>query len=73
MKNFISVFFFFFFSVNTYSLTWIQGTYTGDGLDNRAVSGLGFSPDVIIIKGAGATSAVIKMSSLAGTRNKLPA
>jgi hypothetical protein len=37
------------------------------------VSGLGFSPDVIIIKGAGATPAVIKMSSLAGTRNKLPA
>ncbi len=27
------------------------GNYTGDGTDNRAISGVGFRPDVVIIKG----------------------
>ena len=29
----------------------ITGSYTGDGTDDRAISGLGFQPDVVFIKG----------------------
>ncbi|HET6225367.1 MAG TPA: T9SS type A sorting domain-containing protein [Bacteroidia bacterium] len=58
------------FTLNGYALNWIQGSYTGNATDNRAISGLGMNPDVVIIKGAGATPAVIKMSSMSGTNSK---
>ena len=28
----------------------LTGTYTGDGTDNRPITGLGFQPDVVIVK-----------------------
>jgi predicted Zn-dependent protease with MMP-like domain len=27
------------------------GSYTGDGIDNRAITGIGFQPDMVIVKG----------------------
>lgn len=43
------------------------GTYTGNGVDDRAITGVGFQPGFIIAKSAAATgSAVLKPSSLAG-------
>jgi hypothetical protein len=57
-------------TLNGYSLTWIQGSYTGNGTDNHVINGLGFQPEVVIVKGAGATAAVIKMSSLGGANSK---
>jgi len=42
------------------------GAYTGNGQDNRLISALGFQPDLVVIKGTGATSAVLKTSSMAG-------
>ncbi|MCB0430095.1 MAG: T9SS type A sorting domain-containing protein [Flavobacteriales bacterium] len=52
------------------ALTWAFGWYTGDGVDGLTISGLSFSPDIVIIKGAGATAAYIKTSSLGGTSSK---
>lgn len=69
-KLMYTIFAVFSYSLNAYSLTWIQGSYTGNATDDRAVSGLGFQPDVVIVKGAGATPAVIKVSSLGSTNSK---
>jgi hypothetical protein len=38
----------------------LSGSYTGDGLDDRAITGLGFSPDLVIIKGDTAQNAVLR-------------
>ena len=52
------------------------GTYVGDGAAGRAISGLGFRPDVVIVKGydfdAGLTltSAVLRTSTMAGDNTK---
>jgi hypothetical protein len=46
------------------------GTYTGNALDNRAITGVGFAPDVVIIKGNNAQEAVIRTSSMAGDVSK---
>ena len=52
------------------------GTYAGDGTAGRAISGLGFRPDVVIVKGydfdAGLTltSAVLRTSTMAGDNTK---
>ncbi len=42
----------------------LSGSYVGDGTGSRAVSGLGFQPDVVIVKGAGATSAVLRVKGM---------
>ncbi len=42
------------------------GSYSGDGGDNRSITGVGFQPDVVWIKGAGATLAKWRTSSLSG-------
>lgn len=38
------------------------GSYTGNGADNRTISGLGFEPDIVIVKGASALAAVLRTS-----------
>ena len=48
----------------------LSGTYTGDGTDSRFIDQLGFQPDVVIVKGAGAQVAVIRSSSMAGDNTK---
>src|SRR3989337_1226620 len=42
------------------------GTYTGDGAASLAVTGLGFQPDLVILKGRAATATVWRSSSMAG-------
>src|SRR3972149_3655857 len=42
-----------------------QGTYTGDGIDDRDITGVGFQPDLVIIKG-GSNSAIWRSSTRAG-------
>ena len=50
----------------------ITGTYTGNGLDNRAFTGLGFRPEaVIVIHGASTQAGVLRTSSMAGDASKL--
>ena len=46
------------------------GTYTGNGSDNRGFTGLGFQPDVVMVKISTATSGVIRTSSMVGDASK---
>ncbi len=48
----------------------ISGMYTGNGTDNRAIIGLGFQPDVVIIKGADQEVAVCRTATMAGDASK---
>ena len=41
-------------------------SYTGDGNDDRSISGVGFQPDLVIIKGDTAQRAVFRTSAMAG-------
>jgi hypothetical protein len=44
---------------------WLAtGSYAGDGSDNRAITGVGFQPDIVMVRGGGATWAVVAMSSM---------
>lgn len=42
------------------------GTYTGNGLDNRDITGLGFQPDMVMVKGNTTQLGVWKSSSMTG-------
>ena len=47
------------------------GSYTGDGIDNRAIGGVGFQPDVVIIKGAAnGRRTVARSSTMTGDQTK---
>jgi hypothetical protein len=49
----------------------VSGSYTGDALDNRAITGLGFTPDVVIVKVRDDNKvAVIRTSSMSGDASK---
>jgi hypothetical protein len=48
----------------------VSGTYAGDGNDNRAISGIGVHPEVVIIKANAAAYAVIRTSSMSGDNTK---
>jgi hypothetical protein len=49
----------------------LSGSYTGDGSDNRAITGLGFTPDVVIIKVRDDNKiAVIRTSAMTGDSSK---
>ncbi len=51
---------------------WIAtGSYVGDGTDDRPITGVGFAPDVVIIKAdAGSQTAVIRTSTMIGDAAK---
>ena len=44
----------------------LTGDYPGDAVDNRVISGVGFQPDVVIVKGNNAQVAVIRTSTMVG-------
>jgi len=49
----------------------LSGSYPGNGTDNRAITGLKFQPDVVIIKASNsAQEAVIRTSSMSGDLSK---
>lgn len=48
----------------------LSGTYTGNGLDNRAITELGFQPDVVIVKGDTTQIGVIRTSTMVGDASK---
>ena len=48
----------------------LSGSYTGNATGNRAITGLGFQPDVVIVKGVGAQNAVIRSSTMVGDSTK---
>ncbi|MCH7798092.1 MAG: hypothetical protein IID28_06565, partial [Planctomycetes bacterium] len=45
-------------------------TYTGDGTNNRAITGVGFQPDVVIIKGDTSKNAFLRSSTMTGDASK---
>ena len=46
------------------------GSYTGNGADNRQFTGVGFQPDVVIIKSAQARAGIIRTSTMTGDAAK---
>jgi hypothetical protein len=44
----------------------LSGTYVGNGIDNRAITGLGFAPDLVLLKGDTAQNAVIRSYTVSG-------
>ena len=46
------------------------GSYTGDGSASQAITGIGFQPDVVLIKRSGASNGVIRSSTVAGNLTK---
>src|SRR5919109_1842946 len=46
------------------------GSYTGNGTDNRSITGIGFQPDVVIVKGNAFGVAVLRSSTMSGDASK---
>lgn len=46
------------------------GSYTGDAVDNRAITGIGFTPEIVIVKGNNAQVAVLRSSTMTGDASK---
>lgn len=47
----------------TGSTNFYSGAYTGNGIDNRSITGIGFQPDLVVVKRSGASLGVFKTSS----------
>ncbi len=48
----------------TMNMRVATGSYVGDGVDNRTISGIGFQPDVVLIKGTNNEQAVIHTATM---------
>ena len=48
----------------------VSGRYVGDGSAARAITGLAFAPDLVIVKGANRTPAVARSVSMSGDNSK---
>src|SRR5262249_29651878 len=48
----------------------MTGTYTGNGANNRAITGVGFRPDFVIVKGSGATTAMARSGTMRAGESK---
>jgi hypothetical protein len=57
-------------TVGTNGIRVASGSYTGTALDNRDVTGVGFQPDVVIVKGNTAQVAVMRTSTMSGDASK---
>ncbi len=49
------------------TFTMATGSYTGNGSDNKAITGVGFRPDLVIIKSDAGSGTVYRMNLLATT------
>jgi hypothetical protein len=47
------------------------GSYTGNGADNRTISGIGFQPDVVIVKCSCSQATIVRTSTIAGDAAKI--
>ena len=52
------------------AMQFASGSYTGNGVDNRVITPVGFQPDVVIIKGSGAQLAVMRTATMVGDASK---
>lgn len=70
IKTFATACFIFGMIMNSLgAVTWICGSYTGNGT-TQTISGLGFDPEAVIIKSSGNTTAFIKTSFMTGTNSR---
>ncbi len=58
------------FTGSTYFGFFASGYYTGNAADNRGITGVGFRPDVVIVKGNTAQTAAIRTSTMSGDVSK---
>lgn len=56
----------FLVSTPVWALNIKTGSYTGNAADNRNISGVGFQPDFVLIRGQNSSSGSVKTSSMAG-------
>ena len=61
-----AVYYFFAFSTST---NVSEGTYTGDGTDNRNITGLGFQPSTVMVKNSSSTTASNRRSLMSNIQN----
>lgn len=47
----------------------LSGSYTGNGVDNRAITGLGFTPDIVLVKGNNTQAAVLRTAVGVGSQD----
>jgi hypothetical protein len=47
-----------------------SGSYTGNGTDNRSITGVGFQPDAVIVKASTNQLSVMRTSTMAGDTSK---
>ncbi|HLF71104.1 MAG TPA: hypothetical protein VI759_02995 [Dehalococcoidia bacterium] len=54
------------------SSTWLAtGSFAGDGVDNRTITGVGFTPDVVIVKCDCGQDGVVRTSTMVGDASKV--
>ncbi len=51
-------------------LQFASGSYSGNGTDNRSITGVGFQPDILIVKGNTTQVAVMRTSTMTGDVTK---
>ncbi|MGN6546252.1 MAG: DUF4347 domain-containing protein, partial [Aureliella sp.] len=57
--------------VANYSNLVISGTYTGNATDNRAITGLGFRPEAVLLLTDAAQKGVLRTASMSGDASKV--
>lgn len=57
-----------FAAASSFNFRVASGTYTGDGVAGHQITGLGFWPNLVIIKGDNAQTAVARSSTMAATK-----
>lgn len=58
------------FATSSYFGFFASGFYSGNGADDRAITGIGFQPDVVIIKGNTFQTPTIRTSTMSGDAAK---
>lgn len=61
-----TVTFYYMVARDNSALDFKQGTYAGNGSDNRSISGLGFQPDFVLTAGEGTQRVCYRTSDMAG-------
>jgi hypothetical protein len=59
------------FTTGTWATTLATGTYTGDGVDGRQITGAGFQPDVVFIKCDCTQPGIARTSTMVGDAAKV--
>lgn len=55
---------YFFMAMKALSRAFVVGSYTGNGVDGRTISGLGFAPDAVFVKGNTAQNSMLKTTDM---------